>query len=104
MVHSIEHEKHQIAIQVSVLSYDLNRINPAVPSLLRDNTLDMLIEQRDQLLNTIEETVAMEGFYAVPDHMDATWLAMLMQTELGSYVDAGEFGGEKAIVPVTPGS
>jgi len=104
MVHSIEHEKHQVAIQVSVLSYDLNRLNPVVPTLLRENTLDMLVDQRDSLLSKIDEQVALDGFYEVPDHMDATWLATLMQTELGSYVDAGEFRGTKAIVPVTPGS
>jgi len=106
MVHSIEHEKYEVAVQISVLSYDLNVINETVPAMLSNHTLDELIDTRDQLLNTIEEQIALDGFYAVPDHMDAAWLATLMQTELGSYVDAGEYGkaGAKAIVPVTPGS
>lgn len=104
MVHSIEHEKYEVAVQISVLSYDLNIANETVPTMLKEHTLDQMIDLRDQLLNTIEEQVSLDGFYAVPAHMDATWLATLMQTELGSYVDAGEFGGEKAIVLVTPGS
>src|SRR3546814_2142808 len=83
----IEHEKHQVAIQVSVLSYDLTRINPVVPTLLKGNTLDMLVAQRDELLQKIEEKVSMDGYYGVPDHMDAQWLATLLQTELGAYVD-----------------
>jgi|SRR5690349_914369 len=103
-IHSIEHEKHQVAIQVSVLSYDLNRLNPVVPTLLKENTLDMLVAKRDELLNAIDEQVALDGFWEVPDHMDATWLATLMQTELGAYVDAGEFRGTKAIIPVEPGT
>lgn len=101
-IHSIEHEKHQVAIVVSVLSYDLNRLNPVVPTLLKENTLDMLIAMRDELLQKIDEQVALDGFYEVPDHMDAAWLATLLQTEFGSYVDAGEFRGVKAIVPVNP--
>jgi hypothetical protein len=84
---AIEHEKHQVAIQISVLSYDLTRLNPVVPTLLRENTLDMLVAQRDDLLQKIDEQVSLDGFYAVPDHMDATWLCTLLQTELGAYVD-----------------
>jgi len=106
MVHSIEHEKYEVAVQISVLSYDLNQVNETVPTMLAGNTLDMLIERRDSLLNMIDEQVALDGFYAVPDHMDATWLATLMQTELGAYVDAGEYSkaGAKAIIPVEPGT
>lgn len=100
---NIEHEKHQIAIQVSVLSYDLNRLNPVVPTLLKENTLDMLVAMRDDLLAKIDEQVAMDGYYEVPDHMDATWLCTLLQTELGSYVDVDpEAEQGKCIVPVTP--
>jgi hypothetical protein len=101
---AMEHEKHQVAIQVSVLSYDLNRLNPVVPTLLAENTLDMLVAKRDELIQAIDEQVALDGFYEVPDHMDAKWLAGLLQTELGSYVDAGEYNGVKAIVPVEPGT
>lgn len=100
----IEHEKHQVAIQVSVLSYDLNRLNPVVPTLLKENTLDMLVGMRDDLLSKIDEQVALDGFYAVPDHMDATWLCTLLQTELGAYVDV-EVSPEsdvKCIVAVDP--
>lgn len=106
MVHSIEHEKYEVAVQISVLSYDLNVINENVPTMLSRHTLDELIDTRDQLLNTIEEQIALDGFYAVPDHMDAAWLATLMQTELGSYVDAviGEETGIKTIHAVEPGS
>jgi hypothetical protein len=86
-VENIEHEKHQIAIQVSVLSYDLNRLNPVVPTLLRENTLDQLVAKRDDLLTKIEEQISLDGFYAVPEHMDASWLCTLLQTELGAYVD-----------------
>lgn len=99
----IEHEKHQIAIQVSVLSYDLNRLNPVVPTLLKENTLDMLVAKRDDLLAKVDEMVALEGYYEVPDHMDATWLCTLLQTELGSYVGVDpEAEQGKCIVPVTP--
>jgi len=104
MVHSIEHEKHQVAIQVSVLSYDLNRLNPVVPTLMAENTLDQLVAKRDELLSAIDEQVALDGFYEVPDHMDASWLATLLQTELGSYVDAGMYREVKAIIPVDPGT
>jgi hypothetical protein len=100
---AMEHEKHQIAIQISVLSYDLTRLNPVVPTLLRENTLDMLVAQRDDLLNKIDEQVSMDGFYAVPDHMDATWLCSLLQTELGAYVDVDpEAEQGKCIVLVIP--
>lgn len=101
-IHSAEHEKHQIAIVVSVLSYDLNRLNPVVPTLMKEKTTDELIEMREDLLTTIEEQVALDGFWEVPDHIDATWLATLLQTELGAIVDAGEFRGVKAIVPANP--
>jgi len=97
-----EHEKYELAVQISVLSYDLDVANPTVPTLLKENTLDMLVGKRDALLAKIDEQVSLDGFYAVPAHMDATWLATLLQTELGAYVDAGEMGGEKAIVLVDP--
>lgn len=99
-----EHEKYEIAVQISVLSYDLDVINPTVPVLLAQNTLDMLVGKRDALLAKIDEQVSLEGFYAVPDHMDAKWLATLLQTELGSYVDAGEYDHSKAVVLVDPGT
>jgi hypothetical protein len=82
-----EHEKHQIAIQVSVLSYDLNRTNPVVPTLMAENTIQQLTAKRDDLLTKIEEQISLDGFYPVPTHMDATWLCTLLQTELGAYVD-----------------
>lgn len=100
---NLEHEKHQIAIQVSVLSYDLNRLNPVVPTLLKENTLDQLVAKRDELLAMIDEQVSLDGFYEVPDHMDATWLCTLLQTELGSYVDVDpEAEQGKCIVLVDP--
>jgi hypothetical protein len=99
---NLEHEKHELAVQISVLSYDLDVINPTIPVLLQQNTVDMLTAKRDDLLAKIDEQIAMEGFYAVPDHMDATWLATLLQTELGSYVDAGEYDYSKAVVAVIP--
>lgn len=99
---NLEHEKHELAVQISVLSYDLDVINPTIPVLLQQNTVDMLTSKRDDLLAKIDEQIAMEGFYAVPDHMDATWLATLLQTELGSYVDAGEYDYSKAVVAVIP--
>ncbi|QNR52038.1 hypothetical protein phiRKBJ001_96 [Streptomyces phage phiRKBJ001] len=98
----LEHEKHELAVQISVLSYDLDVINPTIPTLLKQNTVDMLVAKRDDLLAKIDEQIALEGFYAVPDHMDATWLATLLQTELGSYVDAGEYDHSKAVVAVIP--
>jgi hypothetical protein len=101
--HAIEQEKYQVAIQVSVLSYDLNRLNPVVPTLMSQNTLDMLVDMRDELLTVIDEQIEMDGFYAVPDHMDATWLATLMQTELGSYVDVDPSSeGGKSLHRVDP--
>ncbi|QKY78637.1 hypothetical protein SEA_DRYAD_99 [Streptomyces phage Dryad] len=106
MVHSIEHEKYEVAVQVSVLSYDLNISNETIPTMLSQHTLDELIEMRDHLLNTIDEQVALDGFYAVPAHINATWLATLMQTELGAYVDA-ETSPESdvtTIVRVEPGT
>jgi hypothetical protein len=99
---NLEHEKHELAVQISVLSYDLDVINPTIPVQLQQNTVDMLTAKRDDLLAKIDEQIAMEGFYAVPDHMDATWLATLLQTELGSYVDAGEYDYSKAVVAVIP--
>jgi hypothetical protein len=99
---NLEHEKHELAVQISVLSYDLDVINPTIPVLLQQNTVDMLTAKRDDLLAKIDEQIAMEGFYAVPDHMDATWLATLLQTELGSYVDAGEYDYSKAVIAVIP--
>lgn len=101
-----EHDKYEIAVQISVLSYDLNVENPKVATMMRMHSLDGLVAKRDELLAKIDEQVALDGFYAVPSHMDAKWLATLMQTELGSYVDAGEYSkaGAKAIVPVEPGS
>ncbi|AVP41533.1 hypothetical protein SEA_WENTWORTH_94 [Streptomyces phage Wentworth] len=99
---NLEHEKHELAVQISVLSYDLDVINPTIPVLLQQNTVDMLTAKRDDLLAKIDEQIALEGFYAVPDHMDATWLATLLQTELGSYVDAGEYDYSKAVVAVIP--
>lgn len=98
----VEHEKHQIAIQVSVLSYDLTRRNPIVPTLMAENTLDMLVAKRDELLAGIDEAVSMRGFYIVPEWLDAAWLATLLQTELGSYVGEGEYEGRKAVMSVIP--
>jgi hypothetical protein len=99
---NLEHETNELAVQISVLSYDLDVINPTIPVLLQQNTVDMLTAKRDDLLAKIDEQIAMEGFYAVPDHMDATWLATLLQTELGSYVDAGEYDYSKAVIAVIP--
>jgi hypothetical protein len=103
MSEQIEHEKHQIAIQVSVLSYDLTRRNPIVPTLMKENTLEMLVAQRDELLAGIDEAVSLRGFYLVPEWLCATWLATLLQTELGSYVADGEYEGHKAILATIPG-
>lgn len=100
MVHSIEHEKQQMAEAVAILSYDLNRVNPTVPTLLKDHTLDELVALREDLLSTIDEQVSLDGFYEVPVWMDATWLATQLQTEFGSEVEAGEHLGTKAIVIV----
>lgn len=99
-----EHEKYQAALVVATLSYDLNVANPTLATLLRDNTLDTLVAKRDELLQMVDEQVAMDGFWEVPDQVDAKWLATQLQTELGSYVDAGEYNGVKAIVPVAPGT
>ncbi|QAX93042.1 hypothetical protein SEA_GIBSON_96 [Streptomyces phage Gibson] len=104
MNENLEHEKHELAVQISVLSYDLDVINPTIPTLLKENTVDMLVAKRDELLAKIDEQVSLDGFYAVPDHMDASWLATLLQTELGSYVDAGEYDYSKAVVLVDPGT
>jgi|SRR5690242_7506519 len=100
MVHSMEHEKQQIAEAVAILSYDLHRTNPTVPTLMKDRTLDELVEERESLLETIDQQVSLDGFYEVPVWMDAAWLATQLQTEFGSEVDAGEFNGVKAIVIV----
>lgn len=100
MVHSIEHEKYEIAMAVAILSYELHRTNPTIPTLLADNTLDMLVAQREDLLSTIDEQISLDGFYEVPAWMDAAWLATQLQTEFGSEVDAGEHLGTKAIVIV----
>lgn len=100
MVHSMEHEKQQIAEAVAILSYDMDRVNPTVPTLLKDHTLDELVAQREDLLAKIDEQVSLDGFYEVPAWMDATWLATQLQTEFGSEVDAGEYRGTKAIVIV----
>lgn len=100
MVHSIEHEKQQIAEAVAILGYDLDRVNPTVPTLLKENTLDMLVAQREDLLAKIDEQIALDAFYEVPVWMDATWLATQLQTEFGSEVEAGEHLGTKAIVIV----
>lgn len=98
-----EHDKHELAVQISVLSYDLNVANPTVPTLLKENTEDQLVAKRDELLAMIDEQVSLDGFYEVPDHMDATWLATLLQTELGSYVDVDpEAEQGKCIVLVDP--
>lgn len=102
MSEPIEHEKHQVAIQVSVLSYDLNRRNPVVPTLLKENTLDMLVAQRDELIAGIDEILSMKGFYLVPEWLSAAWLATLLQTELGAYVAEGEHQGHQAVVVVIP--
>jgi hypothetical protein len=104
MNENLEHEKHELAVQISVLSYDLDVINPTIPTLLKENMVDMLVAKRDELLAKIDEQVSLDGFYAVPDHMDASWLATLLQTELGSYVDAGEYDHSKAVVLVDPGT
>lgn len=98
-----EHDKHELAVQISVLSYDLNVANPTVPTLLKENTEDQLVAKRDELLAMIDEQVSLDGFYEVPAHMDATWLATLLQTELGSYVDVDpEAEQGKCIVLVDP--
>ncbi|QKY79578.1 hypothetical protein SEA_LIZZ_95 [Streptomyces phage Lizz] len=98
-----EHDKYELAVQISVLSYDLNVANPTVPTLLKENTEDQLIAKRDSLLAMIDEQVSLDGFYEVPAHMDATWLCTLLQTELGAYVDVDpEAEQGKCIVLVDP--
>lgn len=98
-----EHDKYELAVQISVLSYDLNVANPTVPTLLKENTEDQLIAKRDALLAMIDEQVSLDGFYEVPAHMDATWLCTLLQTELGAYVDVDpEAEQGKCIVLVDP--
>lgn len=103
MEHQPEHDKYELAVQISVLSYDLNVANPTVPTLLKENTEDQLTAKRDALLAMIDEQVSLDGFYEVPAHMDATWLCTLLQTELGSYVDVDpEAEQGKCIVLVDP--
>lgn len=98
-----EHDKYELAVQISVLSYDLNVANPTVPTLLKENTEDQLTAKRDALLAMIDEQVSLDGFYEVPAHMDATWLCTLLQTELGAYVDVDpEAEQGKCIVLVDP--
>jgi len=100
---NLEHEKYELAVQISVLSYDLNVANQTVPTLLKENTVDMLTGKRDSLLSMIDEQVSMDGYYEVPAHMDATWLCTLLQTELGAYVDVDpEAEQGKCIVLVDP--
>lgn len=97
-----EHDKYELAVQITVLGYDLNVLNPTIPALLKDNTEDMLVAKRDDLLAKIDEQVAMDGYYEVPAHVDATWLCTLLQTELGSMVDVDpEAEQGKCIVPVS---
>lgn len=103
MNENLEHEKYELAVQISVLSYDLNVANQTVPTLLKENTVDMLTGKRDSLLSMIDEQVSMDGYYEVPAHMDATWLCTLLQTELGAYVDVDpEAEQGKCIVLVDP--
>ena len=98
-----EHDKYELAVQISVLSYDLNVANETVPTLLKQNTEDQLTAKRDALLAMIDEQVSLDGFYEVPAHMDATWLCTLLQTELGAYVDVDpEAEQGKCIVLVDP--
>lgn len=98
MVNANDHESY-VAATIIVLLSAPDELR--VAALMQDRPKDQLVSQALDLLEKIDIEIAMNGFYVVPEMVDATWLAKQLQVEFGSEVDAGEHNGAKAIVLVS---